>query len=106
MKVRKVFLTPRAEADLDALADWISESGSPLTALEYIARIRRYIAGFDRFPERGTRHDTIKRGLRAVSFERRVTITFVVRPKWVEVERVFYGGRNWRRVRGAPNDGD
>lgn len=101
MTGRKVFLTPRAEADLDALADWIAESGSPLTALEYIARIRRYIAGFDKFPERGTRHDDVKRGLRAVSFERRVTITFVVRRRWVEVERVFYGGRNWRRVRGA-----
>ncbi|MDO8360010.1 MAG: type II toxin-antitoxin system RelE/ParE family toxin [Devosia sp.] len=101
MSGRKVFLSPRAEADLDALADWIAENGSPITALDYIARIRRYISGFDKFPERGRRHDTIKRGLRAVSFERRVTITFVVRRKWVEVERVFYGGRNWRRVRGT-----
>ena len=104
MSSRKVFLTPRAEADLDGLADRIAENGSPLTALEYVARIRGYIASFDQFPERGRRHDTIKRGLRAVSFERRVTITFVVRPKWVEVERVFYGGRNWRRVRGARRD--
>lgn len=102
MSGRKVFLTPRAEADLDALADWISESGSPITAIEYVVRIRHYIGGLADFPERGKRHDEIKRGLRAVSFERRVTITFVVRPKWVEVERVFYGGRNWRRTTREP----
>ena len=76
---------------------WIAEHGAPLAALNYVRRIRRYLAGFDQFPERGSRHDDIQPGLRIIGFERRVTIAFVVRTDRVEIERVLYGGQDWAR---------
>jgi plasmid stabilization system protein ParE len=101
---RKVFLSPRAEADLDRIALWITEQGAPLTALDYIARIRRFISGLGDFPERGQDYTAVRKGLRVLSFERRVVISIVIRDSHVEVERVFSNGQNWRRVLELPED--
>lgn len=95
---RPVLLAPRAEADLEAIVTWIAEHGAPLAAIDYVQRIQRFIADLDRFPERGARHDEIKRGLRLIGFRRRVEIAFVVQAEWIEVERIFYGGQDWERA--------
>jgi len=95
---RAVLLAPRAEADLDRIALWIAEQGAPMTALEYVGRIRRFLASLDEFPERGRDYGAFRTGLRIVSFERRVVIAIVVRASRVEVQRVFSGGQDWRRA--------
>jgi plasmid stabilization system protein ParE len=92
MILRRVFLAPRAEADLDNLALWIAEQGVPLTAFEYVARVRRFLSSLDQFPDRGANYGHVRAGLRVVSFEKRVVIAIVVRDEHVEVERVFSGG--------------
>jgi plasmid stabilization system protein ParE len=104
MTRRKVFLAPRAEADLDGIASWIAEQGAPITALEYVGRIRRFLAGLGEFPERGQDYGGVRNGLRVLSFERRVVISIVVRDSHVEVERVFSSGQNWRRTLNLPED--
>jgi toxin ParE1/3/4 len=97
---RRVALSPRAEADLETIALWIADHGAPLTALDYVFRIRRYLETLSHFAERGSRHDDVLHGLRIVGFERRVTIAFIVRDNRVEIQRVFYGGQNWRQAFG------
>jgi plasmid stabilization system protein ParE len=96
---RKVFLAPRAEADLDRIAQWISEQGAPLTALDYVGRIRRFLSGLGDFPERGQGFGGVRKGLKVLSFERRAIISIVVRDNHVEVQRVFsngqIGGARW-----------
>ena len=104
MTRRHVFLTPRAETDLDRIALWIAEQGAPATALEYVARIRRFLASLDEFPERGTDYDSVRRGLRILGFERRVVIAIVVREDRVEIERVFSSGQNWRDALQLPDN--
>jgi len=104
MTRREVLLAPRAEADLDRIALWIAEQGAPVTALDYVGRIRRFLASLDQFPERGTNYDSVRRGLRIVAFERRVVIAIVVREGHVEIERVFHGGQNWRATLQLPDD--
>jgi plasmid stabilization system protein ParE len=42
MTRRRVFVAPRAEADLDRMATWIADQGAPLTAIEYVGRIRHF----------------------------------------------------------------
>lgn len=101
---RKVFLAPRAEADLDRIVLWIAEQGAPVTALDYAVRIRRFLSGLGDFPERGQDYGRVREGLRVVSFERRVIIAIVVRDRHVEIERVFTNGQNWRRTLGLPED--
>jgi toxin ParE1/3/4 len=101
---RRVFLAPRAEADLDRLAIWIAEKGAPLTALAYVGRVRKFLASLDEFPERGADYGAVRPGLRVLSFERRVVVAIVVRDAHVEIERVFYGGQNWRKALELPDD--
>jgi toxin ParE1/3/4 len=47
------------------------------------------------FPQRGTRHDDISRGLRTIGFERRDTIVFQVTRAEVAIVRICYGGRDY-----------
>lgn len=104
MTSRRIFLAPRAEADLERIALWITEQGAPLTALEYVGRIRHFLASLDEFPERGRDYGSFRKGLRVLSFERRVAIALVVRDSHVEIERIFSGGQDWRRALRLPED--
>jgi len=101
---RKVFLAPRAEADLEGIALWITEQGAPITALDYVGRIRRFLSGLGDFPQRGQDYRGVRKGLRVLSFERRVIISIVVRDNHIEIERVFSHGQNWRRILSLPED--
>lgn len=68
-----------------------------MTADNYIARIRTYLAGFDRFPHRGTVREDKRPGLRIVGFERRVSVALTVAGEEVLIFRVLYAGRQFRR---------
>ena len=50
------------------------------------------------FPERGTKRDDIRQGLRTMGFERRATIVFEVKRSEVVIIRVFYGGQDYERA--------
>lgn len=91
---RTTVFSPEARADLLELYDWVAGAASPDTAMAYIERIEQFISGFEVGPERGTRRDDIRPGLRTVGFERRVTVAFVVGEQ-VTILRIFYGGRDW-----------
>ncbi len=70
----------------------------------YIDRIETACLALENFPERGTRRDDIRPGLRTMGFERRITIVFRVSRATVEIVRVFYGGQEYERaLRGAPD---
>jgi toxin ParE1/3/4 len=92
MPTRVVFAAA-AQADLDALFEWIGDRAGVPTALAYTDRIRRHCLGLNPFPERGTRRDDLRVGLRTVGFERRVTIAFTIRGEDVVIVRVLYAGR-------------
>lgn len=91
---RQIIYAPEAQADLIDLYDFIADRAGAAVALGYVRRLQKYINGFVTFPERGTRRDDIREGLRIVGFERRVTIAFHVEAEALVVERVPY---TWRR---------
>ena len=93
MTLRIVF-SPKAQADLISLYDYIADRSGERRALAYIAQIEAYCLGFVKFPERGTRRDDIREGLRIVGFRRRVTMTFHIEPDRVVFDRILYGGRD------------
>ena len=90
---REVVLRPVAVSDLKNLYDFI-ERESPVSAARYVERIEEYCRKLADFPERGTRRDDLRPGLRVVGFRRRVHIAFVVSPERVEIARILYGGRD------------
>ncbi len=103
MKSYKVVLSPLAEADLEAIVDWIADQSSIKTARGFVGRIERRLSSLRRFPARGTvRHD-LAPGLRLIGLEKRVTIAFRVHEQTVIVERVLYGGRDLERAFSKPD---
>ena len=95
MKARKVIFSPEAQADLRKLHTWIADVGGPKHADSYLLRLKAFCERLELGSERGTRRDHVRRGLRIVGFEGRVTVAFVVQENAVMLLRIFYGGANW-----------
>ncbi len=91
----RVRLTADAEADLQGIYLYIGEKASPGAAKAYAARILEFLSKLEMFPERGTRRDEIRPGLRMIGFERRVTVAFIAQPEEVVVLRILYAGRQF-----------
>jgi len=68
----------------------------PQRANDYVKRVIAYCLSFVTFPERGTPRDDLRLGLRVIGFERRITIAFHVSADAVTIDRLFYGGRDWK----------
>jgi toxin ParE1/3/4 len=94
----KISFRPQAEADLFDLYRYIAAQSGHQVAGQYIDRIETACLALERFPERGTRRDDIRPGLRTVGFERSATIAFRVVRREVVIVRVFYGGRDFERI--------
>ena len=97
MEQFKVSFRPRAAADLLGLHDYIAEQSGLAIASDYVERIEAACLALATFPERGTKRDDIRPGLRTIGFGRRATIVFQVRKAEVVIVRVFYGGRDFER---------
>ena len=78
MKRYEVSFRPQAEADLFDLYRYIARESGTAVAGAYIDRIETACLALETFPERGTRRDDLRPGLRTMGFERRATIVFQV----------------------------
>lgn len=91
---RILVFTPQASNDLLDLYDYIADRGSPARALHYIERIEKTCLSLQTLPERGTRRDDLRPGIRVMGFERRVLIAFQIDKDTVAILRILYGGRS------------
>jgi toxin ParE1/3/4 len=89
----KVILHREAERELGELYDYIADQAGAATAWNFISGIRDFCMELTTFPERGTRQDHIRKGLRVVGYKRRVSIAFTVTERTVVILGIFYGGR-------------
>ena len=92
-----VVITARAEADLIAVFDYIAARAGADIAARFTDRIEAYVLGFADTPERGTKRDDLRPGLRTVGFRRRATILFEVdrERRRVVIHGVYYAGRSF-----------
>ena len=95
---RRIVFSPEAQADLLSLYDYIADQSGEARAIAYVEQIEAYCQGFVTFPNRGTRRDDIRDGLRTVGFKRRLTIAFHVEAERVVFDRILYGGRDVERA--------
>ena len=98
MKKFELSFRPLAEADLFGLYSYIAEEAGNELARAYIDRIEAACMALATFPQRGTRHDDIRPGLRTMGFERRATIVFQVKKAEVVIVRIFYGRQDYERA--------
>ena len=89
MRKYKVRFLAAAEADLFSLYEFIAEQSGLDVAAGYVDRIEAACLALQQSPERGTRRDDIRPGVRTLGFERRATIVFRVRRTEVVIARDF-----------------
>jgi plasmid stabilization system protein ParE len=90
----RVVFSKAAEQDLLDLLTYLVPQAGERIARAYVDRLIDYCSDFNTFPERGTRHDDVKQGLRTVGYRRRATIAFTIKDKTVTIIRIFHGGRD------------
>jgi toxin ParE1/3/4 len=95
MKQYKVIFSPRVECQLDALYSYIAEHGGEERAEGYISGIVAFCQRLSLFPERGTKRDDLRPGLRIVGYAKRVTVAFSVKGYRVMIHGIFYGGQDY-----------
>ncbi|HXV25217.1 MAG TPA: type II toxin-antitoxin system RelE/ParE family toxin [Alphaproteobacteria bacterium] len=98
----EVSFRPKTVDDLLGLYRYIAENSGPARAAASIDRIEAACLALANFPERGTRRDDIRPGLRLVGFECCATIAFAVRKIEVVAVPILYGGREYQRAFGGP----
>jgi toxin ParE1/3/4 len=98
MKQYSVIFSPRAEQQLGSLYAYIADRGGEERAEGYISGIITFCEGLCTFPERGTRRDDLRPGLRIIGYAKRVTIAFSVETDRVIIHGVFYGGQDYDSV--------
>ena len=106
MKRYRIAFSPLAEADIEAIIDWIADQSGTRTARGFVDRIERRIEALRPFPVRGTLRHDLAPGLRLIGLEQRVTIAFRVYDTEVTIERVLYGGRDLERAFPQPTKMD
>ena len=93
-----VFFTPEAQGQLAALYRYIAVAASPEIAERYISAIVAYCEGLNTFPNRGTRRDDVRPGLRITNYKKRAVIAFAVDAEVVTIIGVYYGGQDYETV--------
>jgi len=87
----------RARQDLRQIFEYLESRAGPGVAERITAKLYQHCASFSHTPERGTKRDELRPGLRTIGYRRRATIVFSVdRPgRKVVILGVYYGGRNY-----------
>ena len=98
MKVYSVVFAPEAEEQLVALYGYIAKAASSAVAERYTSAIVTYCEGFRISPERGTRRDDIRVGLRITNYKGRAVIAFAVGASQVTVMGIYYGGLDYEEI--------
>lgn len=98
----RVIYRQTADANLDAIYEWIAEGADEDTALSYVLRIRATCEKLTDFPNRGTPHDDVIAGLRSIPFGRRATIVYLVQDKEVIITRIVHAGLDLTTEIGGP----
>jgi toxin ParE1/3/4 len=90
----RIEFSPEALGDLMDLYDYIAVRDGAERAIGYIGRIEECCRSLSMFPERGTRRDDLRPGLRVLGFERRAVIALQITGDTVTILRILYGGRD------------
>jgi plasmid stabilization system protein ParE len=96
--IHRVIYAPEAEMQLVKLYTDIAVASSPAIAARYTDKLVDFCEGLATFPNRGSKRDDIRPGLRAIGYRRRVTIAFDVVEDLVTIHGLFYGGQDFGAV--------
>jgi toxin ParE1/3/4 len=90
-----IIFTPEAETQMLRLFFYLAEVASPEVASRFTGKIMAHCETLATFPERGTKRDDLRPGLRVFGFRKRVSIVFDVTEDNVTIHGIYYGGQNF-----------
>lgn len=96
-RLYEVIFDRAAQRDLKDIFDHIADRASSAIAESFTTKVYEHCCKLEHMPERGTRRDELRRGLRTIGFRRRATILFEVNRERLQVIilGIYYGGRNY-----------
>ncbi len=94
----RVVLSEAAIADLSELGRWIAERADTATAEAYVSRIEAACERLGTFPNRGTSRFHVLKGLRTITYQRRVIIAYRVGDESVQILRLIDTARDLVRA--------
>ncbi len=74
---------------------YLAERFSPAAAERYTHAIVGHCERLARFPQRGTRRDDIRPGLRITHYRRRTVIALIVEERRIVILGIFHGGQSY-----------
>lgn len=96
MNTRGVSFSPESEAQLLALYRFIAARASPAIAQRYTEAIVARCEALADMPRSGKARGDLRRGLRVISFRRRVVIAYALGDgDAVTILALYYGGQDW-----------
>ena len=86
-----------AMADLSVVFDYVEDRAGPAIATNFVNKLYDFCRRLEHTPERGTKRDEVRAGLRSIGYRRHATILFEVdhRRHRVIIVGIYYGGRNY-----------
>jgi len=95
-----VAFSPEALDQLDAIEQYIAETGSPITAARYVDAIVSFCEELTQFPLRSRQRDDLMMNLRITNYRGNAIIAYLVSDAShvVTVVGVFYGGQNYDSI--------
>lgn len=96
--MKDVVFSPEAEAQIVSLYKYIAARASPAAAEAFTNDISKRCEQLGEMPLVGLARDDIRRGLRTISFRRRIVIAYSVAAKTVTILSIFYGGQDYESL--------
>ena len=93
----EVIFDHAATAELNAIYDYIEDRAGAAIAASFVNKLQDFCFRLEHTPERGTKRDELRAGLRTIGYRRRATILFEVdhERRRVVIAGIYYGGRNY-----------
>lgn len=96
-RLYEIVFDAAAQRDLKNIFDYIASRAGPVIAANFVTELYQHCLQLEHMPERGTRRDELRPGLRTNGYRRRATILFEVdhRHSRVVILGAYYGGRSY-----------
>lgn len=86
-----------AIAELNEIFDYVEDRAGTTIATNFVNKLYDFCRRLEHTPERGTKRDELRPGLRTIGYRRRATILFEVdhARHRVVIVGIYYAGRNY-----------
>ena len=93
----EVMFDRAAAAELTEIFNHLEDRAGTAIATNFVNKLYDFCRRLEHTPERGTKRDELRPGLRTIGFRRRATILFEIdhRQRRVVIVGIYYGGRNY-----------